>query len=217
MIVVLPQGIVPVLKTGLRRLWSAATGRDAAPCVAAPALIEAPEGRRAGIGSDAPALNVADLACSYGSLKVLEGVAFKAMGSELLGIIGPNGAGKTTLMRCLSNGYERTGGTVAVFGQAIARNPPQSVVGFGIGRSFQTTSLFETLTVAECPRLARYRLDGTRVLSDAPTPRCRERPPRHHRDWPRPATGDRVQTFVPRHETRWNWRWCWRWSQRAAA
>jgi branched-chain amino acid transport system permease protein len=168
-IVALPQGIVPVLKTGLRRLWSAATRRDAAPCVAVPALIEAPEGRRAGIGSDAPALNVADLACSYGSLKVLEGVAFKALGSELLGIIGPNGAGKTTLMRCLSDGYERTDGTVAVFGKAIARTPPQRVVGFGIGRSFQTTSLFEILTVAECLRLARYRLDGTRMLSHAPT------------------------------------------------
>jgi branched-chain amino acid transport system permease protein len=168
-IVALPQGIVPVLKTGLRRLWSAATRRDAAPCVAVPALIEAPEGRRAGTGSDAPALNVADLACSYGSLKVLEGVAFKALGSELLGIIGPNGAGKTTLMRCVSDGYERTGGTVAVFGHAIARTPPQGVVGLGIGRSFQTTSLFETLTVAESLRLARYRLDGTRMLSHAPT------------------------------------------------
>src|ERR1700737_3877005 len=167
-IVALPQGIVPVLKIGLRRLWSAATRRDAAPWVAVPALIEAPDGRRAGTGSDAPALNVADLACSYGSLKVLEGVAFKALGSELLGIIGPNGAGKTTLMRCLSDGYERTGGTVAVFGHAIARTPPQGVVGLGIGRSFQTTSLFETLTVADCLRLARYRLDGTRMLSHAP-------------------------------------------------
>ncbi len=168
-IVVLPQGIIPVLKSGLRRLWSVATGRNAAPGVAVPALIEAPEARRAGTGSDAAALTVADLACSYGSLKVLEGVTFKALGSELLGIIGPNGAGKTTLMRCLSDGYERTGGTVAMFGQTIARTPPQGVVGFGIGRSFQTTSLFETLTVAECLRLARYRLNRTRMLSHAPT------------------------------------------------
>src|ERR1700687_287811 len=65
-IVALPQGIVPVLKTGLRRLWSAATRRDAVPCVAVPALIEAPEGRRAGTGSDAPAVYAADLACFYG-------------------------------------------------------------------------------------------------------------------------------------------------------
>jgi branched-chain amino acid transport system permease protein len=168
-IVALPQGIVPVLKSGLRRLWSAATGREPSPGVAVPALIEAPEARRVVTGSDAAALTVQDLACSYGSLKVLEGVTFKALGSELLGIIGPNGAGKTTLMRCLSDGYERTGGTVAMFGRPIARTPPEGVVSFGIGRSFQTTSLFETLTVSECLRLARYRLDGTRMLSHAPT------------------------------------------------
>jgi branched-chain amino acid transport system permease protein len=131
--------------------------------------MDAREARRAGAGSDAAALTVADLACSYGSLKVLEGVTFKALGSELLGIIGPNGAGKTTLMRCLSDGYERTGGTVAMFGRMIARTPPHGVVGFGIGRSFQTTSLFETLTVAECLRLARYRLNKTRMLSHAAT------------------------------------------------
>ena len=123
-IVALPQGVVPVFQD-----WPAAPAvgrhqpprRSATPPV--PALVDAPEGRRAGAGSDACALNVADLACSYGSLKVLEGVAFKALGSELLGIIGPNGAGKTTLMRCVSDGYERTGGTVAVFGQGIARAP----------------------------------------------------------------------------------------------
>ncbi|WP_349628147.1 branched-chain amino acid ABC transporter ATP-binding protein/permease [Bradyrhizobium lablabi] len=168
-IVALPQGIIPVVRTALGRMWSAATGRSAmASSFTVPAIVDARAGRRAGAGSDAPALDVADLTRSYGSLKVLEGVTFKALGSELLGIIGPNGAGKTTLMRCLSDGYERTGGTVAAFGQTIARVPPHGVVGFGIGRSFQTTSLFETLTVAECLTLARYRLDGAGMMSRMP-------------------------------------------------
>jgi branched-chain amino acid transport system permease protein len=139
------------------------------PHLTYPTPAEASAARRSHIDSNAPALQVTDLARSYGSLKVLEGVKFKSLGSELLGIIGPNGAGKTTLMRCLSDGYERTAGTVAVFGKAIARTPPHGIVGFGIGRSFQTTSLFETLTVAECLRLARYRLNPTRKLSHAPT------------------------------------------------
>jgi branched-chain amino acid transport system permease protein len=56
---------------------------------------------------------------------------------------------------------------VAVFGSDIARYPPHSVVGLGIGRSFQTTSLFETLTIAECLRLARFRLDSARHWSRA--------------------------------------------------
>jgi branched-chain amino acid transport system permease protein len=168
-IVALPQGIIPVIRSALGRLWAPAAGREVVPHLTDPAPTEARAGRRSGSESDAPALQVTDLARSYGSLKALEGVKFKALGSELLGIIGPNGAGKTTLMRCLSNGYERTAGTVAVFGKAIARTPPHGIVGFGIGRSFQTTSLFETLTVAECLRLARYRLDPTRKLSQAPT------------------------------------------------
>jgi branched-chain amino acid transport system permease protein len=168
-IVALPQGLIPVIRTALGRLWSPAVGREIVPHLADPALAQVRVGRRSDSDSDAPALQVTELARSYGSLTVLEGVKFKALGSELLGIIGPNGAGKTTLMRCLSNGYERTAGTVEVFGKAIARIPPQGIVGFGIGRSFQTTSLFETLTVAECLRLARYRLDRTRKLSHAPT------------------------------------------------
>jgi branched-chain amino acid transport system permease protein len=145
------------------------TGRGTESTRAIPALVEAKGSRRFGTASDAAALDVTDLTRSYGSLKVLEGVTFKALGSELLGIIGPNGAGKTTLMRCLSDGYERSSGTVAMFGNNVARIPPHGVVGFGIGRSFQTTSLFETLTVAECLRLARHRLDRTRLWGHAPT------------------------------------------------
>ena len=168
-IVALPQGILPVIRAGARRLCSAITGREVAAAVAVPALAEVKGGRRSGSGLDVPALQVTGLSRSYGSLKVLEGLQFKALGSELLGIIGPNGAGKTTLMRCLSDGYERSHGTVAVFGNDIARKPPHGIVGFGIGRSFQTTSLFETLTVAECLRLARYRLELMRMWSHAPT------------------------------------------------
>jgi branched-chain amino acid transport system permease protein len=167
-IVALPQGILPVLRSAARWLWSALTRREPAAAAFVPALVEGKGARRSGSGSDAAALEVSGLSQAYGSLKVLEGVSFKALGSELLGIIGPNGAGKTTLMRCLSDGFERSSGAVTVFGNAIARHPPHAIVGFGIGRSFQTTSLFETLTVAECLRLARFRLDPTRMASRAP-------------------------------------------------
>ncbi|MGL1236459.1 ATP-binding cassette domain-containing protein, partial [Vibrio parahaemolyticus] len=45
-------------------------------------------------------LEVAGLACHYGSLAVLRDISFTARSGELLSLIGPNGAGKTTLMRC---------------------------------------------------------------------------------------------------------------------
>jgi len=90
-------------------------------------------------------------------------------GTELLGIIGPNGAGKTTLMRCISDGKERTTGTLYINNVEIAHSSPQQVVGLGVGRSFQNTNLFETLTVSECLKLARYRIDGASLFSRSDT------------------------------------------------
>jgi branched-chain amino acid transport system permease protein len=69
--------------------------------------------------------------------------------------VGPNGAGKTTLIRCLSDGRERSSGHVAIAGRPIDHLPPDRIVRFGLGRKFQTASVFETLTVAECLRVAR--------------------------------------------------------------
>lgn len=99
----------------------------------------------------------------YGSLKVLNGIAIESRGSELLSIVGPNGAGKTTLMRCISDGSERTGGQVFVNGTEIGRGSPQTVVALGIGRSFQNTNLFETLTVAECLMLGLTKAERTSI------------------------------------------------------
>jgi branched-chain amino acid transport system permease protein len=101
------------------------------------------------------AMKVTGLGKHFGSLSVLDGVTFEAKRSELLSLVGPNGAGKTTLIRCLSDGRERSTGFVAIAGHAIDRLPPDRVVQFGLGRKFQAASVFETLTVAECLRVAR--------------------------------------------------------------
>jgi branched-chain amino acid transport system permease protein len=101
------------------------------------------------------AIEVRDLGKHFGSLSVLDGVQFTAHRAELLSLVGPNGAGKTTLIRCLSDGRERSTGFVAIAGHAIDRLPPDGIVQFGLGRKFQAASVFETLTVAECLRVAR--------------------------------------------------------------
>jgi branched-chain amino acid transport system permease protein len=92
-------------------------------------------------------------------LRVLEDINLIARAGELLSLVGPNGAGKTTLIRCIADGHERSSGRVFVQGHDILRHAPQRCVGFGLGRKFQTATVFETLTVAECLRLARTRLD----------------------------------------------------------
>ena len=101
------------------------------------------------------AIEAQELAKHFGSLSVLDGVQFKAYRGELLSLVGPNGAGKTTLIRCLSDGRERSRGFVAIAGQAIDHLPPSRIVQLGLGRKFQAASVFETLTVAECLRVAR--------------------------------------------------------------
>jgi branched-chain amino acid transport system permease protein len=157
-IVALPEGFQPVITRAGR--WLSGRFRHA-PKIAqsgsvALSLAELPS--TVGEGAGQPAVSVKSLGKRYGSSTVLDGVDFTASGSEILSIVGPNGAGKTTLMRCLSSGTERSAGTVFFYGADIGRLPPYSVTALGVGRSFQTTSLFDTLTVAECLRLARFRL-----------------------------------------------------------
>jgi urea transport system permease protein/urea transport system ATP-binding protein len=115
--------------------------------------------RRAAVGGDTPALDVRGLNRRYGSLRVLEEVTFVAHSGELLSLVGPNGAGKTTLMRCLADGQERSSGTVRINGHDIGRLPPERCVALGIGRKFQRANVFDTLTVGECLRVARTRLE----------------------------------------------------------
>jgi branched-chain amino acid transport system permease protein len=156
-IVVVPQGLVPLFVAAGRRL-RAVGGQGAAERVWAPRLEMAPAHRAFAAGSTAKAIDVSDLVRNYGSLRVLDGVSFTTRHGELVSIVGPNGAGKTTLMRCLSDGFERNSGHVAVNGESIGRQPPYAIVALGLGRSFQTTNLYETLTVADCLRVARSRL-----------------------------------------------------------
>jgi branched-chain amino acid transport system permease protein len=61
-------------------------------------------------------------------------------------------------MRRLSDGAERSAGTVAINGHDIATLPPHRCVDFGLGRKFQTANVFDTLSVGECLAVARARL-----------------------------------------------------------
>ncbi|HYS67100.1 MAG TPA: branched-chain amino acid ABC transporter ATP-binding protein/permease [Paraburkholderia sp.] len=161
-IVLLPQGLVPLLFKPLRHLAD-----HAGP----PELVEramrvdsaAPNG-----AAWSPALQMNGVARHFGSLKVLEGIDLDARGGELIGLIGPNGAGKTTLMRCMSDGAERSAGTVVLCGHDIGKLPPERCVQFGLGRKFQNANIFETLTVAECLRIAGTIIERPSLFRRAP-------------------------------------------------
>jgi branched-chain amino acid transport system permease protein len=153
-IVLLPQGLLP---QGLLPPLLRALGRTtAAPRAQAVTLTASPL-RAHDAGTARPVIELEGVAKHFGSHQVLSGIDFVAHRGELVSLIGPNGAGKTTLMRCMSDGAERSAGTVRIGGHDIRHAPPHACVRFGLGRKFQTATVFETLTVAECLRMARVR------------------------------------------------------------
>jgi branched-chain amino acid transport system permease protein len=153
-IVALPQGIAPLITRLFRRPRKASEGGMEVPTLQ-PAQAE-PLAGLADAGQHAIAL--VGVRKHFGSLQVLDGIEFKTRRGELLSLVGPNGAGKTTLMRCISDGAERSGGSVVVNAQDIERKPPYACVAFGVGRKFQNANTFDVLTVAQSLRIARTRL-----------------------------------------------------------
>lgn len=154
-IIFLPKGLIPLILK-LRALLPKALAHKK---VVAPALIATEAPKVVELARKAPALSLSDVAKHFGSLKVLQGIDLVAYPGELVSLVGPNGAGKTTLMRCMSDGAERSAGGIEINGHDIKRLPAYRCVGFGIGRKFQTANVFETLTVAECLRMARTKIE----------------------------------------------------------
>jgi branched-chain amino acid transport system permease protein len=144
-IVALPNGFTPLLGW----LWQAIRGQRTHRRQADPVL----ESQSVKVAPGAT-LEIVGVGKSFGSLEVLEDITLSIVGGELVSLVGPNGAGKTTLMRCISDGRERSSGAVRVNGQDIEGLPPNRVAALGLGRKFQTAGVFESLTVADCLRIA---------------------------------------------------------------
>ncbi len=152
-IVLMPQGLGPALAGLFGRIVP--FGRRAVPAVPELVLVPDPD-----VGGATTAIAIDGLGRRYGSLHVLENIGFSAGAGELVSLVGPNGAGKTTLIRCISDGNERSAGSVAIAGTAIGRMPPEACVRLGLGRKFQAPNVFDALTVAESLRIARSRQEG---------------------------------------------------------
>jgi branched-chain amino acid transport system ATP-binding protein len=99
--------------------------------------------------SDAPLLEVADLAKSYGGVHAVRGVSLVLHAGEMLALIGPNGAGKTTLFNMLMGQVAPDRGTVRIPGQDVTGLAPRAIWRLGVGRTFQITATFASMTVAE--------------------------------------------------------------------
>ena len=94
-------------------------------------------------------LSVKDLTVSFDGYKVVDNLSFDIGENELRVIIGPNGAGKTTVLDLISGKTKPTTGSVKLLGQEIMGVSENQIVKLGLGRKFQTPSIFEDLTVFE--------------------------------------------------------------------
>jgi len=112
-------------------------------------------------------LETRDLTKHFGGLRAVEGVNLRVEAGRLHSIIGPNGAGKTTLFNLLSGVLKPTRGHVFLRRQDITALPPHRIAHLGLGRSYQITNIFPTLTVLENVRLAAQALgpDNFRLLA----------------------------------------------------
>jgi branched-chain amino acid transport system ATP-binding protein len=99
---------------------------------------------------------------------------------SLHAVIGPNGAGKTTLFNMLTGQLSPTAGQIFVHGAAVHQTPVHERVKHGLARSFQITSVFDSLTVRENGRLAAQGRHARQAL----------------RFWPAALENDKVRRRV---------------------
>ena len=97
------------------------------------------------------------ISISFGGLKAVDDVSLTVNQGEIVGLIGPNGAGKTTLFDCISGFLDIDGGTIWFKGDDITRERPYKRAWRGIGRTFQTATLFPNLSVYDNIRIAHHR------------------------------------------------------------
>ena len=105
-------------------------------------------------------LAVEGLSKAFGGVQAVDDVSFSLEAGELLALIGPNGAGKTTCFNCLNGQLRPDAGSVRLAGQELVGLPPRAVWRHGVGRTFQITQTFASMTVLENVQqalLARHR------------------------------------------------------------
>ncbi|MBV1853131.1 ABC transporter ATP-binding protein [Catellatospora tritici] len=112
-----------------------------------------------------PVLSTDALTWRIGEVSIVDGVTVELHPGEFLGVIGPNGAGKTSLFNLISGLHPATSGRVHLAGRDITRLTPHARARHGLGRTFQSSSVFGSLSVRENVRLAvQARAGGSSSL-----------------------------------------------------
>ena len=92
-------------------------------------------------------LAVEDLTVSFDGFKAIDNLTLYVDKGELRVIIGPNGAGKTTLLDLICGRTRSSTGSIKFRNEEMTTLAEHQIVRAGIGRKFQTPSIYENLTV----------------------------------------------------------------------
>ena len=99
-------------------------------------------------------LSVKNLSKAYGGVQALREVSFEVHAGELVAMIGPNGAGKTTCFNILNGQLSPDSGEVLLGARNLAGLAPHQIWRLGVGRTFQVTATFGSMTVRENVQMA---------------------------------------------------------------
>lgn len=94
-------------------------------------------------------LAIENLTVSFDGFKAVDDLNFYLDKNELHVVIGPNGAGKTTVLDLICGKTKATSGSIKFLNKELTKISEHEIVRAGVGRKFQTPSIYENLTVLE--------------------------------------------------------------------
>jgi urea transport system ATP-binding protein len=92
-------------------------------------------------------LAIEDLTVSFDGFKAVDNLTLYIDKNELRVVIGPNGAGKTTVLDLICGKTKSTSGSIKFMNKELTKLSEHEIVREGVGRKFQTPSIYENLTV----------------------------------------------------------------------
>jgi branched-chain amino acid transport system ATP-binding protein len=116
-------------------------------------------------------LSVVGLSKSYGGIHAVRSVSFTLNAGEILALIGPNGAGKSTCFDMLNGQITPDRGTIHLLLEETTGLKPRAVWRLGVGRTFQITATFPTMSVRENVQVALVSHAGRLFNLVSSTPR----------------------------------------------
>jgi branched-chain amino acid transport system ATP-binding protein/branched-chain amino acid transport system permease protein len=102
-----------------------------------------------GSSSGDTVLEIRDLVKTFGGVTAVDGVSLSIRRGSITGLIGPNGSGKTTVFNCMTGTFRPTSGQVLLNGRDITTEKVWTRAHDGLGRTFQITRLFKSMTVLD--------------------------------------------------------------------